>query len=287
MPGLIRGHAHASPRYPANEVLAQSREAESGRGMKGKVALVMGGGAVTGRATALAFAREGACVVVADINEQGAQQTLEAIRATGGEGVAMRANMAKAADIQTVMEAARSTYGGLHMVSNNAARSIENKPLTDITEDEWDRCMSVTLRGVWLCLKYELPLIEASGGRAIVNVASVAALRGDPHQAAHAAAKGGVLSLSKTAAAEYARRGVRVNTVCPGGIDTGGMKLYLKTMPDLRRKTMDSHAMGRLAEPAEIADAVVYLCSERASFITGHDLVVDGGMLVRSSVLDP
>ena len=192
--------------------------------MKGKVALVMGGGAGTGRATAMAFAREGARVVVADINETLAQKTAGLIKAAGGEALAVRADMARAADIQAVMEAARSTWGGLHLVSNNAAAAPPNKALTDITEEEWDRCMSVTLRGVWLCLKHELPLIEASGGGAIVNVASLSGLRGDPHQGAYAAAKGGVLALSKTAATEYARRGVRVNTVCPGGIATRGME---------------------------------------------------------------
>ena len=173
--------------------------------MRGKVALVMGGGAGTGRATALAFAREGARVVVADINETLAQKTAGLIQAAGGEALAVRADMASAADIQAVMEAVRSTWGGLHLVSNNAAAAPPNKALTDITEEEWDRCMSVTLRGVWLCLKHELPLIEASGGGAIVNVASLSGLRGDPHQGAYAAAKGGVLALSKTAATEDAR----------------------------------------------------------------------------------
>ena len=135
--------------------------------MRGKVALVMGGGAGTGRATALAFAREGARVVVADINETLAQKTAGLIQAAGGEALAVRADMASAADIQAVMEAVRSTWGGLHLVSNNAAAAPPNKALTDITEEEWDRCMSVTLRGVWLCLKHELPLIEASGGGGI------------------------------------------------------------------------------------------------------------------------
>ena len=254
--------------------------------MKDRVALVMGGGAGTGRATALAFAREGARVVVADIDEALAQKTAGLIAAAGGEALPIRADMAQDADIAAVMAAARSRFGGLHMASNNAAAAAPNKPLTQISEEEWDRCMSVTLRGVWLCLKHELPLIEASGGGAIVNVASLSGMRGDAHQGAYAAAKGGVLALTKTAATEYARRGVRVNTVCPGGIATKGMEFYLRGMPELRRKTLDIHAMGRLAEPAEIADAVVWLCSDRASFVTGHDLVVDGGVLVRSNVID-
>jgi NAD(P)-dependent dehydrogenase (short-subunit alcohol dehydrogenase family) len=254
--------------------------------MKNKIALVMGGGAGTGRATVLAFAKEGAKVVIADVNEEGGRETLELVRAEGGEGLFITANMGDAADVQQVIEQSRQTYGGLHMVSNNAALGAPNKPVTDLSEQEWDRCMAVTLRGVWLCMKYQLPLIEESGGGAIVNVASVSGIRGEAFQSAYAAAKGGVINLSKTVAVEYARRGIRVNTVCPGGINSGGMAFYLKKMPEMRDQVLNAHAMGRLAEPEEIADAVVYLCSERASFITGHDLVVDGGVMVRSNVID-
>lgn len=254
--------------------------------MTDKIALVMGGGAGTGRATVLAFAREGATVVIADVNEKGGRDTLALVEAEGGTGLFIAADMGITADVMAVIEQTRDTFGALHMVSNNAALGAPNKPVTDLTEEEWDRCMGVTLRGVWLCMKYQLPLIEASGGGAIVNVASVSGLRGDTLQSAYSAAKGGVLSLSKTVAVEYARRGVRVNTVCPGGINSGGMNFYLKKMPEMRDKVLNAHAMGRLAEPQEIADAVVYLCSERASFITGHDLVVDGGLLVRSNVID-
>ncbi len=246
----------------------------------------MGGGAGTGRATALAFSRAGARVVVADINAQGAEKTLALIQAEGGEGIAVRADMASEEDICGVIEATRKAFGALHRVSNNAALSAPNKPVTELTAQEWDRCHSVTLRGVWLCMKHQLPLIEASGGGAIVNIASVSGIRGEVFQSAYAAAKGGVITLSKAVAAEYARRGVRVNTVCPGGINSGGMQFYLEKMPEMRDRTLNAHAMGRLAEPEEIADAVVYLCSDRASFITGHDLVVDGGVLVRSNVID-
>jgi NAD(P)-dependent dehydrogenase (short-subunit alcohol dehydrogenase family) len=254
--------------------------------MKNKVALVMGGAAGTGRATVLAFAREGAAVVIADVNEKSGRETLGLVEAQGGKGLFVRADMGSAADVQSVVEKTRQTFGGLHMVSNNAALGAPNKPVTELSEQEWDRCMAVTLRGVWLCMKYQLPLIEASGGGAIVNVASVSGIRGEAYQSAYTAAKGGVIALSKTVAVEYAKRGIRVNTVCPGGINSGGMAFYLKKMPEMREKALNAHAMGRLAEPEEIADAVVYLCSERASFITGHDLVVDGGVLVRSNVLD-
>lgn len=254
--------------------------------MKGKVALVMGGGAGTGRATVLAFAREGARVVIADVNEKSGRETLALVAGQGGEGLFVTADMGKTADVQAVMEQTLRTFGGLHMVSNNAALGTPNKPVAELSEEEWDRCMGVTLRGVWLCMKYQLPLIEASGGGAIVNVASVAGIRGDTYQSAYAAAKGGVITLSKTVAVEYARRGIRVNTVCPGGINSGGMAFYLKKMPEMLERVKSAHAMGRMAEPEEIADAVVYLCSERASFITGHDLVVDGGLMVRSNVID-
>jgi len=254
--------------------------------MKTKVALVMGGGAGTGRATALAFVDEGASVVVADVNEEGGRETLAQVQAKGGDGFFVRADMSDAGDVENAVAHALEVFGGLHMVSNNAALSAPNKPVTDLSEDEWDRCMAVTLRGVWLCMKYQLPLIEASGGGAIVNVASVSGIRGEAFQSAYAAAKGGVINLSKTVAVEYAKRGIRVNTVCPGGINSGGMAFYLEKMPEMRDRTLNAHAMGRLAEPREIADAVVYLCSDRASFITGHDLVVDGGIMVKSNVID-
>ena len=254
--------------------------------MTDKIALVMGGGAGTGRATVMAFAGAGYQVVVADINKKGGQGTLELLQSSGGEGIFVPADMGKTEDIRTVVDATRATYGALHAVSNNAAMGTPNKPLIEIEEDEWDRCMNVTLKGVWRCMKYQLPLIEASGGGAIVNIASVSGMRGEAHQSAYATAKGGVLTLSKAAAVEYARRGVRVNTICPGGINTGGMQFYLENMPEMREKVLNVHAMGRLAEPEEIADAVVFLCSDNASFITGHDLVVDGGALIRSNVIE-
>ena len=225
--------------------------------MKGKVALVMGGGAGTGRATVDAFVAEGASVVVADINGEAAQQTLARVEASGGEGLAVQADMSQTDDVQRVIETIRRHFGALHMVSNNASLGVPNKPVTALDESEWDRCMGVSLRGVWLCMKYQLPLIEASGGGAIVNIASISGMRGEAHQSAYAAAKGGVINLSKTVAVEYAKRGVRVNTVCPGGINSGGMAFYLEKMPELREKTLGAHPMGRLAEPGEIADAVV------------------------------
>lgn len=253
--------------------------------MANRVALVMGGGSGTGRATVHAFAAAGYDVVIADIDAPRGEQTLAEIEEAGAQGLFQHADMARAEDIEALLENIRDTFGALHAVSNNAALGTKNLPITEISEDAWDRCMNVTLKGVWRCMKHQLPLIEASGGGAIVNIASVSGLRGEAFQAAYAAAKAGVINLSKTAAVEYARRGVRVNTVCPGGINSGGMDFYLQQLPtDMRDKVLNSHAMGRMAEPEEIADAVVYLCSPQASFITGHDMVVDGGILIRSNV---
>ena len=254
--------------------------------MNNPIALVMGGGAGTGRATALAFAAEGAKVAVADVNRAGGDETVELIRQQGGDGLFLHCDMADGDAIIAAHQGLMDHYGALHWVSNNAALAAPNKPITELSDEEWDRCMTVTQKGVWRCMKQQLPLIEASGGGAIVNIASVSGLRGEVFQAAYASAKGGVITLSKSVAAEYARRGVRVNTVCPGGINTGGMQFYLAKMPELKDKTLNAHAMGRLAEPQEIADAVVYLCSDKASFITGHDLVVDGGVMVRSNVIE-
>jgi NAD(P)-dependent dehydrogenase (short-subunit alcohol dehydrogenase family) len=254
--------------------------------MSKRTALVMGGGAGTGRAIVLALAAEGYRVVFTDIDPAGGGKTLAALEKAGRTGRFVEADLASAEDTRRVFEIITTEFGALHAACNSAALGTPNLPFTDVGEDDWDRCMNVSLKGVWRAMQKQLPLIESSGGGAIVNIASVSGLRGEAQQSVYAAAKGGLITLSKSAATEYARRGVRVNTVCPGGIDSGGMAFYLERMPEMQQRVLDSHAMGRLAEPAEIADAVAFLCSERASFITGHDLVVDGGILVRSNVLE-
>lgn len=254
--------------------------------MSKPTALVMGGGAGTGRAIVLALAAEGYQVIFTDIDPAGGGKTLAALEQRGQTGRFVEADLASAEDTRRVVEIIGREFGALHAACNSAALGTPNLPFIEISEDHWNRCMNVSLKGVWRAMQEQLPLIESSGGGAIVNIASVSGLRGEAHQSVYAAAKGGLITLSKAAAAEYARRGVRVNTVCPGGINTGGMAYYLERMPDMKQRVLDSHAMGRLAEPAEIAEAVAFLCSERASFITGHDLVVDGGLLIRSNVLE-
>jgi len=245
-----------------------------------KVGIVTGAGSGIGRVTAQVFAREGAQVVVADWNEESAQQTVELIEAEGFEALCVQADVS---DEQSVADMVRQTverFGSLHCASNNAALGAGFHPTHELDRKRWDRCLAVSLTGVWLCLKYEIPAMMDSGGGSIVNISSVSGIKGQVTQAAYAASKGGVIALTKTAAAEYAQRGIRVNSVAPGGIETPGMAAYLEAFPEIRDATEKQHAMRRFGRPEEIADAVTYLCSDRSSFITGEVLCVEGGLQV-------
>jgi NAD(P)-dependent dehydrogenase (short-subunit alcohol dehydrogenase family) len=253
--------------------------------LAGKVGLVTGAGAGIGRATALAFAREGARVAVADVDERGGAETVRLVESAGGRAIFARADVSDEAEVAAMVRATLEAFGALHCASNNAARGAGFRVLTELDREDLDRALAVTLTGVWLCLKHEIPALLASGGGAIVNVASVSGMRGEATQAAYSAAKGGVLALTKSAAAEWAQRGIRVNAICPGGIRTDAIEAYFGHAPGVREATVAVHAMRRLGEPAEIADAIAWLCSERASFVTGHAMVVDGGVLVNPHTL--
>lgn len=248
--------------------------------LEGKVGLVTGGGDGIGRATAIMFARDGARVAVADLRLAAAEETVAMIRAFGGEAIAIEANVANADAVKAMVEATVTAFGALHCASNNAAAGGGFNLVPDVEESNWDLCHSVTLKGVWLCMKHEIPAMLASGGGAIVNIASLSGVRGEAMQSPYSAAKGGVIALTRTAAAEYAQKGIRVNAVNPGGILTRALADYFVKVPGAREHTAGTHAMRRLGRPEEIADAVVYLCSDRASFITGHALNVDGGVMV-------
>ena len=202
--------------------------------LDGKVALVTGAGAGIGRATALAFAREGARVTVADVDERGGAETVRLIESAGGRALFARADVSDEAEVAAMVRATLEAFVALHCASNNAARGAGFRVLTELRREDWDRALAVTLTGVWLCLKHEIPALLASGGGAIVNVASVSGLRGEATQAAYSAAKGGVLALTKSAAAEWAQRGIRVNAICPGGIRTEAIEDYFQHAPGVR-----------------------------------------------------
>jgi NAD(P)-dependent dehydrogenase (short-subunit alcohol dehydrogenase family) len=253
--------------------------------LEGKVGLVTGGGAGIGRATCLTFARDGARVVVVDRRSESGLETVRLVEAEGGEALFVEADVSQEADVERMVAATLEHFGALHCASNNAAAGAGFAPVPAIEPKAWQRALDVSLTGVWLCLKYELPALEASGGGAIVNIASVSGIKGEAHQAAYSAAKGGVIALTKTAAAEYAQRGIRVNAVCPGGVRTEAIAHYFETVEGSEAASVATHAMRRLAEPSEIADVVAFLCSDRASFVTGHSMVADGGVLVNPHTL--
>jgi len=248
--------------------------------LEGKVALVTGGGAGIGRATALVFAREGARVAVADRDVAAGRETVALIEETGAEALFCETDVAQAKQVEAMVNRTVDHFGALHCASNNAASGGGYALTADLAEEIWDLTMAVTLKGVWLCMKYEIPAMLAAGGGAIVNVGTVSAMKGEAFLAAYSAAKGGVLALTKTAAAEYAQRGIRVNCVCPGGILTDGIADYFRRAPEVEKTSIAAHAMRRLGTPTEIADSISWLCSDRSSFTTGHIMSIDGGVQV-------
>ncbi|MBS1967945.1 MAG: SDR family oxidoreductase [Chloroflexi bacterium SZAS-1] len=247
--------------------------------MVGKVALVTGAGSGIGRAAARLFAQHGAAVAVADIDAAGGQATAEQITHDGGTSVFIRADVAHADDVQAMIAQVVAQFGRLDYAHNNAGIEGRVAPLLECDEAQWDRIIAVNLKGVWLCLQHELRQMLAQGGGAIVNTASVAGLVGTAGMAAYAASKHGVVGLTKTAAIEYARAGIRVNAVCPGFIHTPMVERYTANDAQANARLARAHAIRRLGTPEEVAEAVVWLCSDAAAFVTGHALAVDGGLV--------
>jgi NAD(P)-dependent dehydrogenase (short-subunit alcohol dehydrogenase family) len=245
--------------------------------LDGKVAFVTGAASGIGRVTALAFAREGASIVVADIDQQGNQDTASMIEDRGGQALAVSCDVTSGEDVQAALTKTVERFGRLDYVFNNAGAEQQPKPTADITEEEWDRIITINLRSVFLCLKYQIPLMLQHGGGAIVNTSSGAGIKVFGRGAAYAAAKHGVVGLTKDAALDYAASNIRINAICPGIIDTEMMDRFTGGTPEERDRVIAQEPIGRMGKPEEIAAAVVWLCSDAASFVTGHALVADGG----------
>ena len=253
-----------------------------GTGFAGKVAFVTGAASGIGRAAALAFSREGAHVVAADVSEQGNRETARLIADQGRRAHAVRCDVTKGADVKAALEKAIEVFGRLDFAFNNAG--IEPRapaPTADYSEVEWDRIFETNLRGMFLCMKHEIPLILQQGGGAIVNTSSGAGVIGIKGSPAYTAAKHGVIGLTRAAALDYAAQNLRINAVCPGYIDTPMMGRFTGDTAEGRAKVIAEEPVGRMGTPEEIAAAVIWLCSDSAAFVIGHAMVVDGGQTVQ------
>lgn len=245
-----------------------------------KVAIVTGAASGIGRAAALALAREGARVVLADVDMDGGTATAQAIAAAGGTATFVRVDVSAAADVAAMVNCAVAAYGRLDCAFNNAGINDENGPAADLDEALWDRTIAINLKGIWLCMKYEIPAMLAIGGGAIVNTSSVVGLTGRRDTPAYVASKHGIIGLTKATALDYGKQGIRVNAVCPGTIRTA---MYVRRLGDdaaLDARLAANTPIGRLGTAEDVAEAVVWLCSDASSFVTGQSLVIDGGDIV-------
>ncbi len=246
-----------------------------------KVGIVTGAGQGIGRAIAMSYAREGAQVVVADFNEEMGSETVRLIEAAGGVATFSFGDVSKEESVKAMVDVAVSTYGRLDIACNSAALSRGSGPIHEYERSVFDQTLEMCLTNTWLCMKYEIAAMLKTGGGAIVNISSNSSLKGQAFNTAYAAAKGGVNILTKSSAAEYGGQGIRINAVSPGVIRTPGVEKYFEEQPKIAEGLKKSAVMNRLGEPEEIAEAVSFLSSDRASFITGQILSVDGGGAVR------
>jgi NAD(P)-dependent dehydrogenase (short-subunit alcohol dehydrogenase family) len=250
-------------------------------GLRGKVGVVTGASAGIGRAAAVALAAEGASVVLADRDAARGEQVVADIVAKGGEAVFVATDVSDDASVAALLAAVEARFGGLDFAFNNAGIEGSQAATAECTVENWQRTIAVNLTGVWFCMRHEIPLLLRRGGGSIVNCASVAGLVGFTTIPAYVASKHGVVGLTKTAALEYAQQGIRVNAVCPGVIDTEMVERFTGGQPAAEAAMVEMEPVGRMGRPDEIADAVVWLCSDRSSFVTGQALAVDGGFVAR------
>jgi NAD(P)-dependent dehydrogenase (short-subunit alcohol dehydrogenase family) len=247
--------------------------------LTGKVALITGGTTGIGRDTAVLFGKAGAKVVISGRRETEGNETIALIRAAGGEGLFVQGDVAKAAEVELMVQKTVEKFGRLDVAFNNAGIEGAWIPIVEQSEEDWDRVIDINLKGTWLCLKYEIKqMMKQGGGGAIVNMSSVAGLMGSGGAATYCASKHGVIGLTRTAALETAKAGIRVNAVCPAVIETA-MAERAFSDPQVNKFVLGLHALGRFGRPGEVAEAVLWMCSEFGSFMTGQYIVLDGGML--------
>jgi NAD(P)-dependent dehydrogenase (short-subunit alcohol dehydrogenase family) len=247
--------------------------------LSGKTAIITGAASGIGRATALIFAREGARLILADVSAEGGEETAKMVRERGGEARFVRCDVSKASDTDTMVEAAVKAYGRLDCAFNNAGIGGAQRKTADYDEAEFDRIVAINLKGVWLCMRSEIrQLLAQKTPGAIVNTASAAGLVASHSMPAYTAAKHGVVGLTKCAALEYARSQIRINDVCPGVVDTPLVEEMVAGRPKLAARLDQVEPVGRKARPEEIGEAVAWLCSDSASFVTGASMSVDGGL---------
>lgn len=245
----------------------------------GEVAIVTGSSSGIGRASAIEFSKEGAKVVVADVLEKGANETVELIKKNGGEAIFIKCDVSNPKEVEQMVRKTISAFGRLDVAFNNAGIEGEQAYTADCTLENWDRVININLKGIWLCMKYEIPEMIKQKKGAIVNCSSVAGLVGFPAIPAYVASKHGVVGLSKTAALEYAKQGIRVNAICPGVIKTPMIDRFTHGNAEAESQLIKMEPVGRMAGPEEVAALAVWLCSDKASFMTGYPYAVDGGFV--------
>jgi 3-oxoacyl-[acyl-carrier protein] reductase len=253
------------------------RQGRSGR-LEGKSAIVTGSATGIGKATAVLFAREGARVVVSDVDEDGARKVVEAIAGEGGEAIFARADVSRAGDVEQLVQTTVRTYGRLDVLVNNAAVYRDDGSILTVLDETWDRVLDVNLKGTYLCCKFAIPQMIEGGGGSIVNLSSVNALMG-LSLTAYTASKGGVQALTRILAVEFGAKGIRVNSICPGTIMTENSIAIYRERPGLEQKVTEMYPMRKLGTPDDVAECAVYLASDASRFVTGASLVVDGGLM--------